>query len=676
MSEEKPDDVQIDLDAEVPESAPEPARPRRARRPRRTRGQRLLIAGCVLVALAGVAFAGGTLYVDSIPTPQLQSLPSGTTVLYRDGSVLARLGSIDATVLNAGQLLTELQQVAVAAEDPDFWTDGTGPITRSVVRRATATEPTTMAGKVRLVAQAWKLDHTYSKDDILAYYLNATPFGRQTYGVEAAARVYFGKTARADAPAERRLTLAEAMLLLTLVRQPYPDVDNPEASPGFDPAASARAEENSRRRWAEIRDSMVARQFLTADAAAGHSYPAPLPPVSGPNARSAGLTAPAALVVNHVLDELTHTTGSPFENMPWHQIEDGGFTITTTIDPGLQQELERAADETVAGSAMNGQPQNLQAAGVVVQPGTGRVLAYFGGHDGLGSDYAGFYFDEKREATGVGRYPPGGSFLPYTLAAALKSGYSLQSRWQWTTHVQLGRPSSNPIRNDSTCGSDVTGTGMCSLLESVASTLYVPMYDVTVGVGPAKVLEAARDAGIDSMWNDSRERQNLRTADLARLTPSQFDIVLGIGQYSVTVLDQANAMATFAAGGLRATAHFVQTVRQGEEIMYAEILPNPDQPRMLTPTQAADLTYALTWTGPSSPNATVATKTGWWEFDKDPSRPAHAWSLGYTPELAVAIHIGNRAEDRPLTDRNGASVFGGGLPNTILRRVINGVPIS
>ena len=75
---------------------------------------------------------------------------------------------------------------------------------------------------------------------------------------------------------------------------------------------------------------------------------------------------------------------------------------------------------------MFGQPANLQAALVAVQPGTGRVLAYYGGHDGTDVDYAGFYFDEKGEATGVGRHPPGSSFKVYTLAAALKAGYSLQ----------------------------------------------------------------------------------------------------------------------------------------------------------------------------------------------------------------------------------------------------------
>ena len=87
---------------------------------------------------------------------------------------------------------------------------------------------------------------------------------------------------------------------------------------------------------------------------------------------------------------------------------------------------EQSADQFVGGSFMFGQPANLQAALVAVQPGTGRVLAYFGGHDGKGADYAGFYYDEKDEATGVGRFPPGSSFKVYTLAAALKAGYLAQ----------------------------------------------------------------------------------------------------------------------------------------------------------------------------------------------------------------------------------------------------------
>jgi membrane peptidoglycan carboxypeptidase len=319
-----------------------------------------------------------------------------------------------------------------------------------------------------------------------------------------------------------------------------------------------------------------------------------------PNGSGTGRQGPSGLVVNHVLDELTHGEGH-FKGMTWESIESGGYSIYTTLDPRAQTAAEATANETVAGSAMNGQPANLQASLVSIEPGTGRVVAYYGGRDGLGNDYAGYYIDDKGEAAGVGRYPPGASFMAYTLAAALKAGISLNSSWQWTEHKQVGRVDANPIRNSSTCPSDrdpnrLPGgrTGACTLLESTVNSLNVPFYDVTLSVTPAKVLELARDVGIDDMWNDNRERQDLRRiTDWKTMTPSQFDIILGIGQYPVTVVDQANAMATFAAKGLRAKAHFVGKVTQGDETVYTETLPNPNQARVFSPQTSADLNYAL-----------------------------------------------------------------------------------
>jgi membrane peptidoglycan carboxypeptidase len=639
---------------------------------RRTTRPRLLlptVGAMVLLLASGVA--GGGYYVTSVPTPELAPLASATTLQYNDGSVLAQIGSFDRTVLGQQDLVDVVKEAAIAAEDKDFWTSGTGAITRSVVRSATNTVATTTAAKARVAVQAWKLDGAYSKEEILAYYLNAIPFGRQTYGVEAAAREYFGKTARRDAPPERQLTTAEAMFLLALVRQPYPDPENEAGSPGFDPAAGELARQNSRQRWTEIRDEMVALNYLMAEAAAGLIYPDALAPSNGPQS---ALSAPAGLIVNHVMGELSHTAGSKFEGKTWDSIANGGYTVTTTIDARAQQVLQRTADETVAGSAMNGQPQNLQAAGVVVEPGSGRVLAYFGGHEGGGNDYGGFFYDEAGEAVGLGRYPPGGTFMLYTLAAALKAGMSLHSHWRWTPHEQPGRPSTNPIRNAGTCPSDVgTQTGACSLLESVALSLNVPMYDVTVSVTPAKVLEMARDAGINTMWTDDRVRQDLRaTADMTTLVPAKFDLVLGIGQYPVTVLDQANAMATFAAGGLPATAHFVKEVRIRDEVLFGEVLPNPNQPRILSANEIADLTYALTWAG-TGPTSGLAIKTGIWELTRQPNELAHAWSLGYTTKLAIAVHIGNRSDEHPLRDRTGVPVYGSGLPSTIMQTVMSAV---
>jgi hypothetical protein len=118
----------------------------------------------------------------------------------------------------------------------------------------------------------------------------------------------------------------------------------------------------------------------------------------------------------------------------------------------------------------------------------------------------------------------------------------------------------------------------------------------------------------------------------------------------------------------------VQQVMRGDDVLVAETLPRTDLPRILPPAQAADLTYALTWIGPTTPNATVATKTGIWDYDLDAAWPTHAWSVGYISNLAIAVHIGNRSDVEPLIDRTGASVLGSVLPNTIMRRVLSPAP--
>ena len=141
-----------------------------------------------------------------------------------------------------------------------------------------------------------------------------------------------------------------------------------------------------------------------------------------------GLDRPTGLVVSHVLSELRQT--EPFRDKPADYLENGGFTIVTTIDAKAQRLLEETTDETVSGSVMDGQPSNLQAAAVVVEPGTGAVLAYYGGHDGTGADFAGWYRNEDGVAVGYGAHPPGQTFEVYTLAAALEANISVKSRWQ------------------------------------------------------------------------------------------------------------------------------------------------------------------------------------------------------------------------------------------------------
>ena len=652
------------------------------------RGRVLPAALAIVLVLAGAGVLGGTYFLDSVELTSDLAFPATTTVLYSDGSVLAKLGEVTRYELPYEEIEEPVLKSIVASEDQTFWTNegvdlgsvvraawnnftggntqGGSTITQQYARLAFDLDGVTYQRKAREAVLAWKMNRALTKEQILEAYLNSVPFGRQTYGIEAAARAFFGKTANNTAPPEQQLTWAEAMVLVAMVKQPYPDPADPEGLPGYDPTVGPAADANARSRFDYVRGQLVAMGSLSEADAAALVFPDTVRPYT---VEGNGLEAPAGIVVNHVLSELTHTEGSPFYGAKnWKFIREGGYQIYTTLNKGAQDAAVAAASRSVGGSPMAGQPENLQSALVAVQPGTGRVLAYYGGDDGKGADYAGFYVDEQGEATGVGRYPAGSSFKVYTLAAALKANISLRSYWDWNPHDMQGRTGSQRIQNASTCGNLKAGDKTpCSLLQSTISSLNVPYYALTLSVTPTKVLETARDMGIDYMWNDGRERQDLRQTDIKTVVPTQFDTILGIGQYPITVLDHANGVATVASAGLRAQAHFVQKVMKGDNVVYGETLPPPDQQRVLTPQQSNDLTFALSQVSSAKVNIgwDTAGKTGTWEYQPQPGENGHAWMVGFSRKIAAAVWVGNHGDEAPIRDKSNARIYGSGLPSTI-----------
>jgi membrane peptidoglycan carboxypeptidase len=609
-----------------------------------TRKRRLLIVVAVILVLVGATAGSAALYVGSVPLPALVTSPETTTVYYADGKTeMARLGAERRVALPRDRFTDVVWQAAVAAEDPDFFGSTGGPIARSVVRNAMGLKGSGTSTRLKVYVMARKLDDAYTKDQILEMYLNAMPFGRGAFGVEAAAQAYFGKSVEKDS--SRVVSPAEAIALATVIDQT-----------GTEPSQS---------RWTEVRDAMVDQGYLTRAAADALAFPPALP--YDPKRNQTGLDRPTGLVVNHVLAEIV---ASPqFRGQSWDAIRNGGYTIVTTVDVRAQAALEAVVDPTATGSLMNGQPKELQAAGVLVQPGTGRVLAYYGGASGIGSDYAGWYLDEDGVATGYGAHRAGTSFMPYALAAALKDGISLDSMWDSRSPRRFpGR--TEPIRNVSACTPPHgTRNGPCTLLGATLASLEVPYYSLTQAIGSATVLEMAKAAGIRHMWNDDRKRIALDDhRQMAEVSPKEFNTEVALGQYPVTVVDHATGMATFAAGGQRATTHFVRQVKRGEDVVYSEALPTEGQGRVLNDQQAADLTWALSQTSAGRLRGIdTAGKTGVWI---DGVEPTHAWMVGYTTDLAAAIWVGSAGRERPLRDSQGRAIFGAGLPAQIYTAVM------
>jgi len=675
-------------------------------RARRVRRRRVLVAMAVAVLMGTAGVVVGSYYVDRIPTPDQLALPESSTIYFSDGlTAMARLGTENRTILAYDEMNDAVKRAIVAAEDRSFWThsgvdlasviraawnnvrggrtQGASTITQQYARIAADLEGVTYARKAREALLAWKMDNRYSKEQILEFYLNTVPFGRGAYGIEAAAQAFFGKTVRRSAPAEEQITVGEAMILASLVKQPEPDPDDPENHPGYDPARGGVAAADSVSRWEYIREGMVLLGFLSRAEADALEYPNTVRALSDIVSQD-GLDRPTGLIVNHVLSELRQS--APFKGQAPDYIRNGGFRIVTTVDKRAQDAAEGAADirRATAPDAVRGQPTNWQAALVAVEPGTGRVLAYYGGNKGTGADHAGWYVDEEGKARGFGQHPPGSSFKVYDLAEALRQRISLWSRWDSPAVKEFpvsGRTvgsRAGPVRN----ASSAKCQPQCMLWEAAVASLNTPFYALTERLGADKVIEMAARAGVDSMWTDGNRRTPSSRVDLrdrsakevvaasASTTGSKFWTEVGIGQYGVTVLDHANGMATFAAGGKRAPAHFVREVTTHGARVYAETVTQSDIG--LTAGQVDELTWTLSHVAAAklSNGWEAAGKTGTWQAASSTTRNAHTWMVGYTRRLAVAVWLGTTDGKALVTQDGKFNVFGSTHPATIWRQFI------
>jgi membrane peptidoglycan carboxypeptidase len=629
------------------------------RRATTLRRRRIVSAVMATVVMVGLFTVLGLYYVSAIPLPDQLALPATTTVYYSDGTtVMARLGSQRRIIIPASTLPPYVAQAAVAAEDPTYWLNSGTLISRQYARAATAATGDggdSPAAQARLLVLSWKLEDTYSKDQILEFYLNTVYFGRGSYGVEAAARTYFGIPAA-------QISLAQAILLAGLIESPGDGRFDPSVNPV---AASTK--------FAKVTQSMVTMGAI--DNAAASALSIPRVERYDPTALASGLDRPTGLVVMQVLAELRATDA--FRDKPPGYLEDGGYTIVTTIDARVQSLLEKATDDTVSGSLMFQQPRNVQAAAVMVEPGTGRVLAYFGGHNGAGADYAGTYRTETGQAAGFGAHPPAQTFDVFALAAGLDHDISVQSRWDAPSikeYPASDRTATNPVRDLAQASCQPA----CSLAEATTGSLTIPFFSLTERVGVGAVIDQAHAAGIDAMWTPGSAggqpvRYELGPRRGAELTPDPFGTEVAAGEYPVTVLDMANAMATFAAGGRRGTVHFVRRVSKDFASVHAEATPAGNAPALSQP--AID---DITWVLSQNPAGTLAggrpsaSLSGSSPLAASPLDNAHAWQIGYTANLAMAVWVGNRETEFPLRDKVGSRISGATLPADIYRAVMGG----
>ncbi|MEV0153453.1 transglycosylase domain-containing protein [Micromonospora sp. NPDC050686] len=664
-----------------------------ARAKKRRRINLLIASFAVFIMLAGIGVVGFTYYSTTVVLPKALPMPLSTTVYMSDGkTVAAKLGNQNRQLVKIDQIPQWVQDAVAAAEDRNFyrhdgvdykgiaraaWNNFTGgdkqgasTITQQYARNAyDSLKDDTYARKVKEAILASKLNDQYTKSEIMEHYLNVIYFGRGAYGIEAAAQTYFGVPAK-------KLNVAQAAVLAALIKQPVKSTTHK----GYDPAVNLP---DAQQRWTYVLNNMETEGWLNASGKPVRptKYPKVLPPDKA-GSTSFGVKTPRGNVINYVRKEMEQwgiCSNSGAEGKPScvDELRDGGYRITTTLDPKLQKYAEEAARPAQKGSILNDQPKNLMAALVSIDPSTGRVLAYYGGDSGAGFDYAGLNTDKYGDLTGG--HPPGSSFKIYTLAAAINENISVKSYWDATPFKPDGK---NEIGNAGR-GAGVCGKS-CTLEQSTIKSYNVPFYHVAEKIGFDKVVDMARRAGVTTMWNTDGKMYNLLKTKPEEAVRAGFDGWTAFGKYPITVLEHANGVATLAARGQYNKAHFVKTIQRmdrntGKWQNVRDAGEKLDPQGRLRPDVVDEVTGVLKQIpGPNDAKLEngreAAAKTGTWEWNGTKDN-AHAWMIGYTPQVATAVWVGSRDPDKPkIFDKGGARVTGGGshgLPAKIWKKYMN-----
>lgn len=579
--------------------------------PGRTRRRRLATAAAVVGLAVSLP-----LYAHCAPfdAPEQRLTIPGTVVLDANGVVLQRDGrdgfripvslndispaAIDATIAAEDQRFRDhpgVDPIAIARAllKSGDGRSGASTLTQQLARRLylDGGETPLLVRKARESLIALQLETHRSKDEILELYLNEVYYGRGAYGIEAAARVYFGVSAA-------NLDIARAAYLAGLPQLPTTYATE-------DTAAGKARQEYVLRRMAD--DGVIS----AAQAAAASADSLKLLPGIEP--------ALAPHFVAWVMEELEHLQPG-FASRH-------GLVIETTLDAGLQHEAERLARLHV---------ENLRdrevsnAAVVVVEPGTGRVLAMVGSVAGDGAGGAINMALTPRQ--------PGSALKPLLYAAAFEQGYTAAS-------PLLDVPVSFPVAGGvyQPQNFDKRFHGVVTLRTALASSLNIPAVSMLDTIGAPAFLDMAHRFGLTTLTDAER-----------------YGLSLALGGSAVRLLDLTTAYAAIGAAGSYAAPFAITRVRAADgTVLYERPATAPRQ--VISPAHAYILADIL-----DDPDARVpgfgqvtplelafpaAAKTGTTTGFRD------NWTLGSTAGFAVGVWVGN-ADNRPMREVSGVDGAG------------------
>ncbi|MCL7428531.1 transglycosylase domain-containing protein [Streptomyces sp. YS415] len=581
---------------------------------------------------------------------------------YSDGTVLARDGKVNREIVDLSKVPEEIRNAFVAAENKSFYKDsgvdfkgtarglintvsgkgaqGGSTITQQYVKNYYLTQEQTVTRKLRELVISLKVDRQMSKDEILAGYLNTSYFGRNAYGIQAAAQAYY----RVDA---EKLSVEQGAYLAALLQAPSQ----------YDWAvASETGKDLVRARWDYVLDNMVEEGWLNSADRGSMKFPVPKEPKA-----AAGLEGQKGYLVelaNSQLEEQLMKQEGLSRSEAETQVKSQGWTITLNIDRKRQARLEEAV-ETELTSKLDPKERpvdaDIQAGAVSVDPKTGKIVALYGGED---------YFKHYRSNATRNDYQPASTFKPVILAAALENGAKNQDGETIGASTVYDGTSKRPVvdANGKKVGfappnEDDVDYGDVTVQTAMNKSVNSVFAQMGVDVGMAEVMDTAADLGMDE--------------DL-QAVPAQT-----LGTMGASPLQMAGVYATLDNHGKQVTPTLIKSAEQQNRTVE---MPDAIGEQVISREAADTVTSVLTGVvddgtarrsvrdNPARDGQQVAGKTGTSDFGRS------AWFTGYTPDLVTAVGMfGEDAKSGDQVNMKGATgtlpgtgrVNGGGLPASI-----------
>lgn len=482
-----------------------------------------------LLALGIGAFA--YLYATTeIPQPESIAVAENTTVYYADGTTpIGTFSEQNREIIDCSVLPDYVGQAVVASEDRSFYTNrgidlvgiarafwnnlttgsrqGGSTITQQYAERYYLGETTSYLGKAREAILALKIAQAQDKDQVLCNYMNTIYLGRGTYGIQAAAKAYFGKEAK-------DLTVAEAAMLAGIIPSPS----------SWDPAVDP---EQAQARFTRVLRIMQEDGYITAQEQQEAQFPQTIEYTQQNSYQGAN-----GYLLQMVRDELTGDGTFSAE-----QLDTGGYAIVTTIDKSKQDLMY-----SVVSPAQNGMqgviPDGMEFGAISVNAKDGSIISVYAGED---------YLSKQLNQATQSVYEIGSTMKPMALLGAIQEGVNLDTVFNGNSPRKFDGIA-DPVGNFGNMS-----YGNVNLYTATAQSLNTVYMDVQAKLGTQRIAEIAKEAGAES---DALDGTNPFTV---------------LGNNALTTKDVARMYATIANQGNRPNIHIVSSVKNtdGEDIYKA-----------------------------------------------------------------------------------------------------------